>query len=376
MKLSKYAVIVVLLAVAGAGAFVATHRGALGAAPAPDKGAKGVPVKVDLASRGDAHVYLDSIATVQAFNTVSVRPRVDGQIERVGFTEGSAVKRGEVLVELDKRPFEVALRAALAQEAKDAALLVAAKRNVDRYEELIKQGMIAPQMLEATRATYEQLRATLDADRAQTEQARLQLGYATIRAPIDGRAGARLVDAGNVVHISDAGGLVTLSQIHPIAVSFALPQAMLATLREQQGHRPLAVSALAPDGQTVIDEGSLTLIDNQVDVATGTIRCKATFPNNKEALWPGASVSVRVMLEDMHDAVTAPTIAIQAGAKRSFVFVVGADNLAESRDIEAGPVSGQRTVILSGLRGGERVIVEGQFQTEAGKRVAPVASAR
>lgn len=376
MKISRHSIWFVITALIATSWLVASHYGVLSQARGGSgKGEPGVPVKVDLAERKNAQVYLDAIATVQAFNTVSVRARVDGQIDRVRFKEGAEVKRGDVLVELDKRPFEVQLRAAVAQKARDAAQLVNAKRNLERYEQLMKHDSVAPQMLDATRATYEQLRATLDADQAQADQAQLQLDYATIRAPIDGRLGARLVDAGNVVRANDANGLVTVSQIHPVAVSFALPQAMLAMLRQQQGRHALAIKALAQDGKTVLDDGTLTLIDSQVDTATGTIHCKATFANNKEALWPGAFVSVRVMLEDLPDVVTVPTSAIQPGAHHPFVLVVTSRNIAELKEVEPGPVSGKRTVILAGLTGDERVIVEGQFQVESGKRVAPAPAA-
>ena len=346
-------------------------------APAP-KAEQAVAVKIDPVLRADTSVYLDSIATVQAFNSVSVRARVDGQIVAVRFTEGSQVRRGDVLVELDKRPFEVALRAATAQQAKDVAQLPNGKRNLERYEELTRHDAVAPQVLDAARASYDQLRAAVDADQAQIDQARLQLDYATIRAPIDGRVGARLADAGNLVHAGDAGALVTISQIQPVSVSFALPQAMLGVLRDQQRRHALTVLALGHDGQ-LIERGQLALIDSQVDVATGTIRCKATFANAKETLWPGAFVTARVQLDALPAAVTVATAAIQAGAQRPFVYVVTADGRAQARDIDAGPVSGARTVVLAGLSGGERVVVEGQFQLENGKLLkttpAPAAAA-
>lgn len=218
---------IVALLAAGLGA---QQRWWSGSAPAP-KAEQAISVRVDQALRADTEVSLDSIATVQAFNSVSVRARVDGQIVAVRFIEGGLVRRGDILVELDKRPFELALRAASAQQAKDVALLPNAKRNLERYDELTRHDAVAPQVLDAARAGYAQLRAAVDADQAQVDEALLQLDYATIRAPIDGRVGARLADAGNLVHANDTGGLVTISQIQPVSIVFALPQALLGVLR-------------------------------------------------------------------------------------------------------------------------------------------------
>jgi multidrug efflux system membrane fusion protein len=370
MKLLKPSVLLAILATLGIASIVATNYGLFGQnSKTHDKAEKGVPVKIAVADRKNTPVYLSSIATVQALNTVLVRARVDGQIDRVLFSEGANVKRGQVLVELDRRPFEVQLRAAMAQKAKDDAQLANAKRDLARYEILAAQDSIATQTLDTTRANYEQLRAAVDADQAQIEFAQLQLNYATIKAPIDGRIGARLVDAGNTVHPNDANGIAVVSQLQPVSVSFSLPQTMLPALQGQQKRQARHVQALSADGSIVIDEGTLTLIESQIDTATGTIRCKATFENSREALWPGAFVSVRVLMDDLPNTVTVPTSAIQPSTQRPFVFIVGPDNVAEVRQVEPGPASGSRTVILAGLSGGEQVVVEGQFQLEAGKRV-------
>jgi multidrug efflux system membrane fusion protein len=370
-RLASYLVVAGLLAAAG---FAALQHGLLAAkTQAPPKRPAAVAVRIAPATRGATAVSLESIATVQAFNSVSVRARVDGQLANVRFTEGSRVRRGEILAEIDKRPFEVQLRAAIAQQARDAAQLPAAKRNLERYQELISHGAVTPQMLEAAKSSYDQLRAAVDADQAQIDQARLQLDYATIRAPIDGRVGARLVDVGNLVHAGDANGLVTISQIQPVSVVFALPQAMLPTLLQQQAQHPLALTAMAPDGSSVLEQGRLALIDSQVDQATGTIRCKGTFDNTRERLWPGAFVTVRVALDALPDAVTVPTAAVQAGPKGPYVYVMGAGRRAQLRDIRTGPAAGDRTVVLAGLTGAEQVVVEGQFQVDDGKLLDPSA---
>lgn len=375
MKRKRLVTSLVIAGLLIAAGLAALQHGVLAAkTPAPPRQAAAVAVRIAPAIRSATAVSLESIATVQAFNSVSVRARVDGQLASVRFTEGSQVRRGAVLAELDKRPFEVQLRSAIAQQGKDAAQLPAAKRNLERHQELISHGAVTQQMLETAKASYDQLRAAVDADQAQVDQARLQLDYATIRAPIDGRVGARLVDAGNLVHAGDANGLVTISQIQPVSVVFALPQAMLPTLLQQQAHHPLALTAMAADGMTVLEQGRLTLIDSQVDTATGTIHCKGTFKNSKESLWPGAFITVRVQLDALPDAVTVPTAAIQAGPKGPYVYVVGADRRAQFRDIRTGPAEGMRTVVLAGLSGAEQVIVEGQFQVDAGTLLAPSAS--
>lgn len=341
---------------------------------APKDGVKvGVPVRVVQSQLHDAPTFLSTIATVQAFNTVMVRTRVDGEISRIAFREGQIVHRGEMLVELDRRPFEAQLRSAAGQRDKDKALLENAKLDVARYEFLVDSGGMPTQTLDTTRSLVHQLDATINADEAQIDVARLQITFSTIRAPIDGRVGARLVDAGNVVHPGDATGLVVLTQTQPIAVSFALPQKVLPILRAQQAQHPLRVMALTQDTLNVLDEGDLTFIDNQIDAVTGTIRCKSTFRNPKEALWPGQFVTARILLQNLHNAVLVPAIAVQTGAEGPYVYVVK-DNVAMVRQVSLGQTMDDETVIVSGLAGGESVIVEGQFQLEPDARVVVVTS--
>jgi multidrug efflux system membrane fusion protein len=333
-------------------------------------GDKAIIVKLALAERRSAPSYLNSIATVQAQNTVLVRARVDGEISRVPFDEGKNVKRGDILVELDRRPFEVQLRAAVGQLEKDKAQLVNTKRDLERYEFLVKNDSLAVQTLDTTRALYNQQRATIDADQAQIDSAQLQLNYATIRSPIDGRLGARLLDAGNLVHANDTNGLVVVTQIQPIFVSFSLPQNELPILRQQQERQALRVVAQSQDGGEILDEGELSLIESQIDATTGTIHCKARFKNTQQRLWPGAFVSVRVMLNDLQNVVVVPTTAVQSGAQHAYLYVVTKENIVKSTPVEVGPVSGNDSVILAGLSGGERIVVEGQFQLEDGSRIA------
>jgi membrane fusion protein, multidrug efflux system len=326
-------------------------------------------VRVVRAARSDTPTYLTNIATVQAFNTVLVRARVDGQITKVAFEEGAEVKKGDVLVELDRRPFEAQWRAAVAQKARDSAQLENARTDQRRYQSLMDADAGAAQTLDTTRAQVAQLSAAVEMDQAQIDLARLQLTYATVTAPIEGRTGVRLVDVGNMVHANDVNGLVVVTQIHPIAVTFSLPQNTLATVRAQQGRHALRVLAMDAGGERTLGEGQLTLIDNQIDPSTGTYRCKAIFPNGDQALWPGEFVTVRVMLESLPNAVLVPTTAVQQGPRGPYVYVVGPDRMAELRAVQLGQQLAEQSVISAGLKGGEEVIAAGQFRVEPGARV-------
>jgi membrane fusion protein, multidrug efflux system len=313
---------------------------------------------------------------------VLVRSRVDGQISRVAFAEGSQVNKGDVLFELDHRPFEAQLRAALAQKARDSAQLENARRDLARYQSLVNDDAGAVQTLDTTRAQVAQLEAALGMDQAQIDSAQLQLTYSTITAPFEGRTGARLVDVGNIVHASDSTGLVVLTQIHPIALTFSLPQATLPSVRAQQDRHRLRVLAMDAAGKRTLDEGELTLIDNQIDPSTGTFRCKAIFPNTNEPLWPGQFVNARVMLEKLPNAVVIPVAAVQSGSQGSYVYIVGTGAAAQVRPVQVAQTSGGEAVISQGLEGNEQVIVEGQFRLEPGTRVdvanplGPAAAAR
>jgi multidrug efflux system membrane fusion protein len=340
----------------------------LGATTAASPEAKSIPVTVKVAEQRTVSNSLSALATVQAVNTVVVHSRVDGLVERVVFQEGHMVRRGDVLVELDHRPFDVQVRAARAQLKKDSAQRDNARQDVTRYEFLVKTDSVATQALDTARAQLAQLAAAVEADQTQIDQAQLQLEYATIRSPINGRLGARLVDAGNVIHISDANGLVVVSQLRPAVVSFALPQVHLSALREHQKDQRRGVQALDTSGKAIAN-GDLTFIDSQIDAATGTIRCKATFPNDDEALWPGAFVNVRIVLGDIPDAILVPSAAVQAGAQQPYVYIVTAKSTVEMRNVVAGSTIGDETVIASGLHAGERVVTEGQFQLENGARI-------
>jgi multidrug efflux system membrane fusion protein len=305
---------------------------------------------------------------VQAFNSVAIRTRVDGEIRRVAFREGQEVRQGDVLFELDARPFEAQLRSAIAQADKDRAQLDNAKQDLKRYEFLAETDSGPRQTLDTTRAQVHQLEASVAGDVAQADVARLQVQYATLRAPVSGRVGARLVDVGNMVHPGDASPLVLLTQIRPSGVTFALPQDTLPELRAAMARAKVPVTALSQDGRQALDEGVLTLVDNQVDTATGTVRCKAIFPNAHESLWPGAFVVARVQLGTLKDAVVVPSAALQSGPDGPFVYVV-ANGIAKVHRVNVATTNAQSVAIDRGLSDGEQVVTEGQFQIEPDARV-------
>ena len=335
--------------------------GATGKAPAA---LAGVSVRVAAARRGAISTTITNIGTVQALNTVLVRARVDGVIEQVLFKEGQIVSRGDVLVKLDPLPFEAQLRVNQAQLAKDIASLDNAKVDLQRYEELLQADSTSTQTRDTARSLVAQLTAAVANDAAQVDLARLSLSYTTIKAPLTGRVGARLIDAGNIVHTTDTNGLVVITQLSPIAVSFALPQERLKELRAAQRRGSIPVAVLNDAGAPSEDEGEVILIDNQIDTTTGSIRCKAQFSNANDTLWPGQFVTVRVALKTLADAIVIPTIAVQNGNEGPYVYMVTAENHAKAQVVHIGSVEGDQTIVASGLSAGETVVTEGQFRLE------------
>jgi membrane fusion protein, multidrug efflux system len=328
-----------------------------------------VSVRAAVVRRGEISTSVTNIGTVQALNTVLVRARVDGAIEQVLFKEGQIVSRGQVLVTLDPLPFEAQLRVNQAQLAKDTALLENARVDLQRYEDLLQADSTSKQTRDTARSLVAQLTAAVANDAAQVDLARLSLSYTTIRAPIAGRVGARLIDAGNIVHTADSNGLVVITQLSPIAVGFAVPQERLGEIRAAQARGPIPVTVLNEAGGPTANEGEVILIDNQIDTTTGTIRCKAQFSNDSDALWPGQFVTVRVALKRLPDAILIPTIAVQNGSDGPYVYVVMAGNHVESRAVRIASVEGDQTIVAGGLSAGETVVTEGQFRLEPDAQV-------
>src|SRR5580693_8885343 len=376
-KKSRWWVWVIVLAGVGAGATYYYPR-VIQATSKPDskKGGKGgdaarpVPVVAALARKGDMPVYLHGLGAVNAFNTVTVRTRVDGEIVKIWFTEGQMVKKDDPLVDIDPRPFQVMLEQAEAQLARDQALLANSRVDLERYKVLLGQQAVPQQQFDTQKATVDQTAATIKSDQAQIDNARLQLTYAHIPAPLTGRIGLRLVDQGNIVHAADATGLATITQLQPIAVIFnidagSLPQVM-AKMRAGQ---TLPVYALNRDLKTRLAVGKLLTIDNQIDQTTATLKFKAQFENEDLSLFPNQFVDAELLIDTRRGAVIVPTAAIQRSPQSTFVWVVRPDNTTEVRDITTGVVDGDNIEVMHGVDAGDRVVIDGIDKLQQDSRV-------
>src|SRR5580700_5325393 len=345
-------------------------------AQTPPPTAPGVPVTAGAVAAADVPVFLNALGTVQAYNMVTIRSRVDGQIVKVAFNEGQDVKAGSPLIEIDPRPFQAALDQAQAAKAKDEAQLTGAQLDLARYSQLVGTGYQTRQSYDQQKALVGQLQASIKADEAQIETARLNLGYADIRAPFDGRLGIRMVDVGNMVRATDATGLITISQLKPIFVSFTVPQEHLHKIHEKQAGGDLTVLAYGGDNKTQLSEGTLTVIDNAIDQPTGTIRLKGTFANTDERLWPGEFVNVRLILSVHKGAPTVPAQTVQDGPNGRYAYVIKEDNTVERRTVEVSAVQDGIAVVTKGLSIGDRVVVDGQYRLTNGARVKVEAAAK
>lgn len=347
--------------------YAAKQEPAAKSAPAP----AGVPVVAAVASRQDVPIWLSGLGTVQASRTVTVHPRVNGALEQVNFVEGQAVKAGDILARIDPRPYESALEQARARKAQDEAQLANALRERDRIRELVESNAESRRALDQQEAAVVQYTALVQAGQAAVGAAQLDLDFTTVRSPIAGRTGIRLIDAGNLIPAASGSGIVVVAQLQPVAVVFALPQQHLPALRRRMAAdpSPLPVQALAEDG-AVLAEGKLELIDNQIDAATGTLRLKALFPNADFSLWPGQFVSARVLVEIQRQAIVVPSQVVQAGLDGPFAYVVKADGTVEARPLKVGPAVAGQTIVTQGLQPGERVVRDGQSKLQPGVRVA------
>jgi multidrug efflux system membrane fusion protein len=337
-----------------------------------------VPVDAATVERKDVPGYLEGLGTVQAFYTVKVTARVDGQLDTVAFTEGETLKKGQLLAQIDPRPFKAALDLALAQRAKDEAMVANAQRDMDRYLLLAPQDLASKQTVDTQRATLAQAQAQLKGDDATIENARTQLSYTTITAPINGRTGIRQVDPGNIVHATDTTGIVVMTQLQPISVMFTLPEDEVPKMTQALARGTTSVVALARDDGTVLDSGTVTLLDNQIDQTTGTIRVKATFPNAHQLLWPGEFVSARVLVNLHKQALTIPAAALQRGPDGMFAYVVQSDSTVAVRPLKVTLVDENTVIVDSGLSAGERVVTTNVYRLEPGTtvRVNSVAATR
>jgi membrane fusion protein, multidrug efflux system len=330
-----------------------------------------IPVTVVRVQKTDFPVYLNGLGTVQPYDTVTVRSRVDGQIIKVAFRQGQMVKEGDTLVQIDPRPYQAALDQVVSKKEQDEANLKNAKLNLDRYISLAQKDYASKQQVDTQQATVDQLAAQIRGDQAAVENAQTQLSYTTIKAPLSGRTGFRLIDPGNIVHASDQSGIVTIVQLQPISVVFTAPEEEVPQINKALEKAAVPVKALSSDGIKTLSEGRLAFVNNEVDQASGTIRMKATFGNKDNVLWPGLSVSTRLLVDTLNQVATVPDNAVQRGPNGLYAFVIGDDNKADVQAIKVSQSGDGVSVIEEGLTPGQKVVVAGQYRLQVGSLTQP-----
>jgi membrane fusion protein, multidrug efflux system len=365
----KLIVIVAALIAAGSLALVGEHLHAAAEAGQVAVPPPAIPVVAGTVLQGDVPIYLRGVGTVIAYNNVIVRSQITGQIVKIAFNQGQAVHQGDLLAQIDPRPYQAQLDQATANRDRDQAQLINAQANLTRYTSLQQKGYASTQLVETQNAQMAQLQAMVKSDEGVIEQARTNLSYTNLTAPIDGVSGIRQIDIGNIIHPTDPNGLVDVTQIQPISLIFSLPQTDFVEIQQQMAHGPLSVEAYSQDDKTKLDEGKLDLIDNQIVQTTGTIRLRANFPNAKHMLWPGELIDARLLLETRHDGLTIPTSAVQQGPSGSFVWVIGPDESVQTRPVVVSQISEARALIDSGLQANEKIVVQGQYRLVAGAHV-------
>ena len=334
-------------------------------------GPRAVSVAIATVQKQDVPVYLSGLGAVTAFNTANIKSRVDGQIMKVNFVEGQFVKEGELLIEIDARPYQVQLEQMQAQLFKDQASLRDAKLNLDRYTALIPSGSIAQQQVDTQKATVDQLDGQVRTDQAQIDNAKLQIVYTRITAPFSGRVGLRQVDPGNIVHATDTNPMLILTQLQPIAVIFTLPEDVLPEVAQQMKQRTLEVDAFNRDDQTKLATGKLLTIDNQIDPTTGTAKLKAVFDNRDNKLWPNQFVNADLLLETRKNSIVVPTAAILRGPQGTYVYAVNSDKTVQDKPVTVSLTQGDTTVITNGVSPGDVVVTDGQDKLQRGSLIVP-----
>jgi multidrug efflux system membrane fusion protein len=367
----RLTVVAVFAGVVAASLLAAAHwrDSAHAARPATPPAPAAVPVVAGTVQQGDVPIYLRGVGTVIAYNNVVVRSQITGQVVHIAFTQGQSVHRGDLLAEIDPRPYQAQLDQATANRDRDQAQLVNARNNLGRYTSLQKNGFASGQLVDTQTAQLGQLEAMVKSDEAVIEQARTNLSYTRLTSPIDGVTGIRQIDEGNIIHPTDANGLVDVTQVQPISLIFSLPQTSFVEIQQQMAKGPLTVLALSQDDKVELDHGHLDLIDNQIVQTTGTIRLRASFPNAQHLLWPGELVNARLLVETRHDGLTVPASAVQLGPKGTFVWVIGPDETVQTRPVSASQLGNGRVLVTAGLQAGEKIVVDGQYRLQAGSVV-------
>lgn len=333
-----------------------------------------VPVTFAIAKATNFPVYLNGLGTVQPYQTVTLRSRVDGEVMKVGFRQGQMVKDGQVLVQIDPRPYQASLEQAKAKKAQDEATLRNAKLDLQRYQTLVIHDAGSRQQLDTQRATVDQLTAQVQGDQAAIDNAQTQLGYTTIRSPLTGMVGFRQIDPGNIVHATDTTGIVTVVKLQPISVVFTAPEERINRINKALARGAVPVTALSSDGTKTLAQGHLALVNNQIDLASGTIQMKATFANKDNELWPGLSVLTRLLIETQNNVVVVPNSAIQRGPQGLYVYVIDSQNKAAVQAVKVGDEGQESSVVATGIAPGDRVVTAGQYRLSPGMTVIPRSS--
>jgi membrane fusion protein, multidrug efflux system len=357
----------VLVASVGVGLGFAAFRSAPKTTAPPPTPA--VPVVATTVQKGDVPIYLRGVGTVIAYNNVVVRSQITGQIVKIAFRQGQTVHQGDLLAEIDPRPYQAQLDQAVANRDRDQAQALNAEANLGRYGSLAKNGYASGQLVDTQKAQLAQLQAQVKSDEAIIEQARTNLSYTRLTAPIDGVTGIRQIDIGNIIHPTDPNGLVYVTQVQPISLLFSLPQTTFVEIQQEMAKGPLTVEAYSQDDKTKLDEGKLELIDNQIVQTTGTIRLRANFPNIHNLLWPGELVNAHLLLKRQLGGLTILSSAVQLGPSGTFVWVIGADGKVQMRPVSPFDLGDGQTLVKSGLQANEKVVVDGQYRLQAGSLV-------
>jgi multidrug efflux system membrane fusion protein len=363
---------VLLLAVlAGGGAFAFTHGHGSKTSASQPSAPPPVPIVAGTVDRHDVPIYLTGVGTVVAYNTDVVRSQIQGQIVSINFTEGQTVHAGDLLAQIDPRPYQAQIDQFTANRDRDQAQLTNAQANLNRYAPLAQKGWATPQLLDTQKAQVAQLEAAVKSDEALIEAANVQLSYTRLTSPIDGVTGIRQIDLGNIIHPTDPNGLVVVTQVEPISLIFTLPETVLPQIQQQQQKTkaPLAVLAYSQDNTIKLDEGILGLVSNEILQTTGSIQLKATFPNKAHRLWPGELVNARLLLDTRHDGLTVPASVVQQGPKGAYAYVVNPGGSVAIRPIKVTQISDGQALIDSGLQANEQVVVDGQYKLQPGTQV-------